>query len=57
MGGFYNGNLSYHVFLLEILHLEQWLCGCVCVVTNNGEFSKKSPIANINSSPINYLVL
>ena len=41
---------------------EQWLCGRVHVVINNfgdfniGEFSEKSPIANINSSPINRLV-
>ena len=41
---------------------EQWLCGRVHVVINNfgdfniGEFSEKSPIANINSLPINRLV-
>ena len=41
---------------------EQWLCGRVHVVINSfgdfniGEFSEKSPIANINSSPINRLV-
>ena len=52
------GDLSYNVFLFEFL---QWLCGHVHVVINIGdfnigEFSEKSPIANINSSPINRLV-
>ena len=28
------GDLSYHVFLLEFLCLEQWLCGRVHVVIN-----------------------
>ena len=50
------GDLSYHVFLLKFLCLEQWIYGCVYVVINIGKFSEKSPIANINSSPINCLV-
>ena len=32
LGEFYIGDLSYHVFLLEFLHFEQWLCGRVHVV-------------------------
>ena len=53
--------MSYHIFLLESLHLEQWLCGHVHVVINIGdfnigEFSEKLPITNINSLPINHLV-
>ena len=49
IGRFYIGDLSYHVFLFEFL---QWLCGRVHVVINIGdfnigEFSEKSPIANI----------
>ena len=47
---------AYHGFLLEFLCLELWLFGCVYIVINIGEFSEKSPIANINSSPINCLV-
>ena len=52
--------MSYHIFLLEFLCLEQWLCGHVRVVINIGdfnigEFSEKSPIAN--SSLIKLIVL
>ena len=59
--GFILAILSYHVFLFEFLRLEQWLCGCVHVIINIGdfnigEFSEKSQIANINSLPINRLV-
>ena len=43
------------------LHLELWLYGHVHIVINIGDFnigkfSEKSPIANINSLPINHLV-
>ena len=34
------GNLSYHIFLLEFLCLEQWLCGCVHVVIKIGKILK-----------------
>ena len=40
-------------FFFEFL---QWLCGCVHVVFNIGEFTEKSPIANISFMPINRLV-
>ena len=43
-------------FFLEFLHLELWLYGRVHIVINIGDFSEKTPIANINSSPINCLV-
>ena len=38
LADFIFGDLSYHVFLLEFLRLEQWLCGRVCVVINIGDF-------------------
>ena len=34
LADFFIGNLSYHVFLLEFLCFEQWLCGRVHVVIN-----------------------
>ena len=38
LADFIFGDLSYHVFLFEFLRLEQWLCGCVRVVINIGDF-------------------
>ena len=54
IGSFHIGDLSYHVFPLKFLCLY----GCVYIVINIsdfniGKFSKKSPFADINSSPIN----
>ena len=53
-----NWQILYWRFELPWLssRLKQWLCGHVHVVINIGKFSEKSPIANINSSPINRLV-
>ena len=61
IGRFYIGNSSYFIFLLKFLRLELWLYGHVHIVINIdnfniGKFSEKSPITNINSSPINRLV-
>ena len=58
---FYIGDLSYHAFFLEFLCLELWLYGHVHIVINIGNFNigkfyEKSPITNINSSPINRLI-